>query len=127
MPVEHASRPSELFERYTLLLPKIPQIGANSRHTASVAYSACLFTTLLSVQVDRDELRQARLFHGDAVEHIRSFHRLPVVGDHQELRLAGQLPQDAQKPVDVRVVERRIHLVEDAEGARAEIEDGEEQ
>src|SRR5262249_13071787 len=40
---------------------------------------------------------------------------------------ARQLAQDAREPVDVRVIERGVHLVQEAERARPVVEDREEQ
>ena len=49
------------------------------------------------------------------------------MSDDQELGLAGQFPENTEKTVDVRVVERRVDLVQNAERARPEVEDREEQ
>ena len=49
------------------------------------------------------------------------------MGDHDELRVAAELPEQEREPVDVGVVERSVHLVEDAEGAGLHEVDGEEQ
>src|SRR6185503_6271409 len=95
--------------------------------TSSVAYPASFFTLLLRVQIDRDQGREARLLHGDAVEDVSRFHGLAVVSDDQELGLAGQFPENTEETVDVRVVEGRVDLVQDAERARPEVEDREEQ
>src|SRR5256886_6338952 len=81
----------------------------------------------LGVEVDRDELREPGLLHGDAVENVGRLHGLPIVGDDEELGPARQLPQHAQEPMDVGVVEGRIHLVENAERARPEVEDREQE
>ena len=42
-----------------------------------------------SVQLHRDQLRDARLLHGDAVEAVGDLHGLAVVGDEDELRVAA--------------------------------------
>src|SRR6185295_17557102 len=54
-------------------------------------------------ELDGDQPREPRLFHGHAVEDVGRFHGLSVVGNHHELRLRHQLAQDAQEPVDIGV------------------------
>src|SRR5262249_56755847 len=46
--VEHAGRPRQLVDRHSLLLTQTTQVGADARHTSSVAYPAAFFTLLLS-------------------------------------------------------------------------------
>src|SRR5262249_58767266 len=82
---------------------------------------------LRRVQIDRDEGGEAGLLHGDAVEDVSRFHGLTVVSDDQELGLAGQFPENTEKTMDVRVVERGVDLVQHAEGTRPEIEDRKEE
>ncbi len=50
-----------------------------------------------------------------------------VVGDDHELRMLGEALHHPDEAVDVRFVERRVHLVEDAEGARLHHVDREEE
>src|SRR5579864_6797091 len=78
-----------------------------------------------SVQLDRNQLRDARLFHRHAVEAIGDFHRLPVVRDDDELRVRLHAAQHLDEAADVGVVERRVDLVEQAERARLELEHAE--
>ena len=47
--------------------------------------------------------------------------------DHDELGLLLELAQQTDEPRDIGVIERSIHLVEQAEGARLGEIDGEEQ
>src|SRR5436190_1940723 len=74
-------------------------------------------------QLDGNEAGEPWLLHGDAVENIGGFHGLSVVGNDDELGLGAELAQHPDEPVDIRVVERRIDLIEDAEGARTVVED----
>src|SRR5882724_1553107 len=78
-------------------------------------------------QLDGNEAGEPWLLHGDAVENVGGLHGLAVVSDDDELGLRAELAQHADEAVDVRVVERSIHLVEDAEGTGAIVEDREEQ
>src|SRR6266850_2095474 len=78
-------------------------------------------------QLDGNEAGEPWLLHGDAVEDIGGFHGLSVVGNDDELRPRAELAQHPDEPMDIRVIEGRINLVEDAEGAGTVIEDGEEQ
>ncbi len=65
--------------------------------------------------------------HGDAVEAVGDFHRLFVVGDHQDLGVADGLLDETVEEPDVRVVERRVDLVQQEEGDGAVEEDGEDE
>src|SRR5438093_718601 len=78
-------------------------------------------------ELDRDDLRDARLLHGHAVERVRHFHRALVVRDHDELRAAAHLADHLVVPADVRLVERGVHFVEEAERSRFDQEDGEDE
>src|SRR5208282_3119949 len=82
---------------------------------------------LLPFPADADELRDAGLLHGDAIEHAPSLHCLAVVGDNDELRLRAHVPDQACEPPDVRLIEWRIDFVQDAEGTRLVTEDGDQQ
>src|SRR5208283_2648388 len=79
---------------------------------------------LLPFPADTDELGDAGLWHGDAVEHAPGLHGLAVVGDNDELRLCAHVPDQAREPPDVRLIQRRIDFVQDAEGARLVAENG---
>src|SRR4051812_13522391 len=78
-------------------------------------------------ELHRDDLRDARLLHGDAVERVGDLHGALVVRDDDELGGAAHLPDHLVVPADVRLVERRVDLVEQAERRRLDQEDGEDQ
>ena len=80
-----------------------------------------------AAQVDRHQLRDARLLHRHAVEPVGELHRALVVRDDDELRPIRHLAHDLVEAVDVRLVERRVDLVEHAERRRLDLEDGEQQ
>ena len=65
--------------------------------------------------------------HREAVEAVRDLHRLFVVGDDQDLGVADGLLDETVEEPDVRVVERRVDLVQKEEGDGAVEEDGEDQ
>ena len=65
--------------------------------------------------------------HRDAVKAVRDLHRLFVVGDHKDLGVADGLLDETVEEQDVRVVERRVDLVQEEEGDGAVEEDGEDQ
>ena len=70
-------------------------------------------------QLARDDLGDAVAAHADAVEDVGGVHGPLLVGDDDELGALGEAADQAQEAVDVDVVERRLDLVEDVEGARA--------
>src|SRR5262249_53590227 len=80
-----------------------------------------------SVQLDRDQLGDAWLFHGDAVKAIGDFHCLAIVRDQDELRVLLHATQHLDESTDIRVVERGIDLVEQAERAWLVLEQAEHQ
>src|SRR5450830_351274 len=80
-----------------------------------------------SVEPHADELRHSRLFLRDAVEGLRGLHRPLVVRDEDELCLLGKLHEERREAVDVRLVERGIDFVEDAERRRLVLEDRDEE
>ena len=67
------------------------------------------------------------LFHRDAVEAVGDFHGLAVVRDEDELGVLLHAAQHLHEPADVRLVERRVDLVEQAERARLVLEQPEHQ
>src|SRR5450759_770179 len=83
--------------------------------------------TSASVEPHADELRHSRLFLRDAIEGLRGLHRPLVVRDEDELRLLGQLHEERREAVDVRLVERGVDFVEDAERRRLVLEDRDEE
>src|SRR5690554_5802381 len=76
--------------------------------------------TLAAAQVYADELGNAGLLHGHAVERICDLHRPRVVRDHEELRAIADLTDHLREAPDVRFVQGRVDFVEDADGAGAQ-------
>src|SRR2546427_3604444 len=81
----------------------------------------------VSVQLNRDQLRDPRLLHGHAVQTIGDLHRLPVVRDEDELSVLLHAAQHFYEPADVCVVEGRVDLIEEAERTRLVLEEPEHQ
>src|SRR5690606_13717215 len=71
------------------------------------------------------QARHARLAHGHAGQLVRGFHGRLVVGDEQELYLFARLADHRGETADVGLVQRRVHLVQQAERRRVEAEDRE--
>src|SRR5256885_1212226 len=78
-------------------------------------------------ELDAHRLGNSRLLHGHAVERVGAFHGALVVGDDDELRGLAHLADHLVVAADVGIVERRVHLVEEAEGRRLDEEDGEDE
>src|SRR5207237_2664871 len=74
-----------------------------------------------------DDGRYARLLHRDAVHGVGGLHGSWVVRDDDELRLFLEFRQEAHVAAHVRIIQRRVHLVEQAERARLGEEDGKEE
>ena len=78
-------------------------------------------------EAQREHLRDAVEVHRDAVDVVRDLHRPPVVRHHDELRLLRECLERLREAADVRLVERGIDFVEDAEGRRVHGQQREEQ
>src|SRR3954462_3968455 len=76
------------------------------------------------VDVDGDHARHARLGHRHPDKLLGHLHRDLVVADEQELRLRRHALDQLAEARGVRVVERSVDLIEQAEGRRVELEHG---
>ena len=81
------------------------------------------------VEIDRDELRDAALGHGDAEEPVHPRHGDRIVGDDDEAGVgrAAHLVQQVAEALDIVVVERRVDLVQHADRRRVGEEHREDQ
>ena len=70
------------------------------------------------VELHANDTGNTGVLHGDAVQSIRRLHRQLVVCNENELRVFCKPPDHAHETPDILIVERSIHLIEDAEGAR---------
>ena len=69
----------------------------------------------LVVEAHRDGLRDAALLHRHAIDRAGRRDGALVVRDDDELGLADELPEEVREAADVRLVQRRVQLVEQAE------------
>ena len=79
------------------------------------------------LELNRDRLGNTRIFHRHSIKQIPNFHGFLVMGDDNELRIIGQT---LDKPVEadhICIVKGSIDLVQQAEGARLDEEDGKDQ
>ena len=109
--------------------PRIPRKRPSGFSEADQQALGRLVERRLGVQlvdVDTDQLGDALLFHGHAVEHVRDLDRPLVMRDHEELALLCHLDDQLIEAADVRVIERRIDLVEQEEGTRSDLEHGDQ-
>src|SRR5690554_1225312 len=79
------------------------------------------------LDIHRYQTRYPRFLHGDPHQAIPRLHGDLVVGDIDELDALRHLLHQPGIAPHVGVIQRRIHLVEHAEGRRVELEDGEDQ
>ena len=63
---------------------------------------------------DGNQLRNAGLLHGDAVEGLGGFHGGAAVGNQDELRAFAHVAHQTREACQVRFVERGVDLVEHA-------------
>src|SRR5215212_1407741 len=78
------------------------------------------------VQPHRNELRDAQFLHRDAVESIGRLHRTAVMRHNDELAALRELAQHLAEAADVGLIQRRVHLIEDAERAGTHLEEREQ-
>src|ERR1700730_9752277 len=86
-------------------------------------YGTAIVRGVAAVEVDADDLRDARFLHGDAVDHVGLRHRAFAVSDHHELCRRAHLVDQFGEAAYVGLVERGVDFVENAEGGRLELED----
>ena len=67
-------------------------------------------------EIHRRDGADALLGHVHAVDRIHGGHGRLVVGDDDELGVFGELPDNAVELLDVGVVQRGIHFIENAKG-----------
>ena len=79
------------------------------------------------MELHRNDPGNAPFRHRDAVETLAGGDGLAVVGHHHELGLIDKASQDLDKTPDIGFVERRVELVEEAEGAGLDHVDREEE
>ena len=74
-----------------------------------------------------EDLRGAVLVERDPVQHRRDLHRALLVRDDHDLRVAREPRHQPQEPVEIEIVERRLHLIHQVERRGACREDREEE
>ena len=74
-----------------------------------------------------DEAGDARFAHGDADEVVAGLHGAFAVGDDDELGLCRHVAQEVAEAANVRIIERRVHFVQQAEGRGVQAEEGEDE
>src|SRR5579864_6377153 len=78
---------------------------------------------LLRPKPHRNQLRYPRFLHGHAIQHGSDAHGFLAVGDEHKLRLDAHFFDQVGKAADVGLVQRGVHLVQDAERAGRVLED----
>ena len=74
------------------------------------------------IEIHGNQPGHARLLHCDAGELAREFHGHLVMRDKYKLHLVRHVPDDVTETPDVGVVQRGIHLVENAKRRRLDTE-----
>ena len=80
----------------------------------------------MSIMADGDHAAHALLFHRHAVERVATLHGALAVRYDDELRALRVLGEIIGKIADVRIVQRGLDFVQNAEGRGLEFEHGEE-
>ena len=92
-------------------------------------YSACAYPSAHGKfgQLLREHSRNAISLHGDAIDRIGVCHRHVVVRDDDELCLLRERLEDLAEAHDIRLIQRGVHLIEQAERRRIRLQQREEQ
>src|SRR5262245_17813374 len=104
---------------YRATISAIPAISSIQR--SSLIYASHGRHAHGLVNVHGHEPRHAGLVHRHPEQLVRELHRRLVVRDEHELHAARHVPNDVAEAPDVVLVERRVDLVEQAEGRRVEL------
>src|SRR5688500_16614142 len=128
-PIEVRCRPGSGCARYpissiTATTPRISSSSAPRRITISIPTS--LARAVPGVSGDGFPLAEPHahdgghsgLLHGDTVDSIGRLHRPRIVSYDQKLGLGLELLEEAGEAPDRRIVDSRVHLVQQAEDAR---------
>ncbi len=91
------------------------------------AATAALAAAVALAEVDADDLGDAGLLHGDAVDDVGLGHGALAVGDDDELGGLAHVGDELGEAADVGLVERGVDFVEHAEGRGLELEDADQQ
>src|SRR5699024_1308102 len=114
-------RPFSIFSLF--FLPNRP-IGANLLLFFSVDVDSGHQRRVHLVEVQLEQLGNAVLLHGHAIEDVGGLHGAAAVGDDDELGLAADPPQILGEADHVGVVQGGLDLVQDAEGRGVDRQDG---
>ena len=79
------------------------------------------------LHIHSNDPRDTMLLHRHTDQLLRHFHRALVMRNEQELRLSRHALDHGAEALGVRVIQRRVHLIEKAERCGIELEDREHQ
>ena len=74
------------------------------------------------LDIDCHHLRHALFLHGHAHQLLRQLHGDLVVADEEELGVLRHFLDQRAQPFGIGVIQRRVHLVQQAERRRIELE-----
>gem|GEM_PF-5263942 len=86
-----------------------------------------IFVLMLGIELHRNNLRNALLFHRHSIDRLSGSNRTLVMRNNDELRVFRELFEQRGKTTNIRFIERRIQFVEQTERARFHKIDSEEQ
>src|SRR5689334_7074196 len=104
-----------------------PSVTSGERSIAAILWLSDGSSRCLTRHPAGDDLRDTVGAHRDAVEAVSGFHGPLLVRDHDELSSVGVAAEQLDEAADVRVVERRLDLVEEIEGTRPREEEREQE
>ena len=71
-----------------------------------------------ATEIDRYQFAHARLLHGYTIDHVNSVHGHFIMGNDDKLAILAELADHVSELANVRIIKRRIHLIEYTEGCR---------
>ena len=104
-----------------------PAAQKESRFTESgLRHGTTIVHGVAPIEINADNLRDARLLHSDAVDNVGLSHRAFTVGDYDELSGCAHVVDQLGETAYVGLVKRSIDFVENAEGCGLELEDSDQ-
>src|SRR5580704_11622623 len=64
-------------------------------------------------EIHRHQLAHPRLLHRHPIDHVHAVHRHLIMRNDNELGVLAELPDHIRELPDIRIIERRIHLIQD--------------
>ncbi len=80
-----------------------------------------------AAEIDRYQFAHARLLHGYTIDHVNSVHGHLIMRNDDKLAILAELADHVSELANIRIIKRRIHLIQNTEWCRLDQVDGKQQ